>query len=55
MCLEAKWKKSTKSQYNGDCVEAKFDGEVGVRDSTNPSVELTFSANDWEVFINDLK
>lgn len=53
----AKWRKSSRSSGNGQCVEltAAVLG-VSVRDSKNPrSPILTFAASEWRGFISSVK
>ncbi|MFI7615324.1 DUF397 domain-containing protein [Nonomuraea terrae] len=53
------WRKSSYSteQSVGTCVEvAWMGGEVGVRDSKNPSgPHLTFTPDSWSAFLNAIK
>jgi hypothetical protein len=53
----ARWRKSTQSSGNGQCVEvAHLDEVVAVRDSKNPDgPTLTFSGQTWAAFIRGLK
>jgi hypothetical protein len=46
----ANWRKSTRSQANGDCVEfAELEDAVALRDSKNPSgPPLLFSHSEWQ-------
>ncbi|NNH71724.1 DUF397 domain-containing protein [Nocardia uniformis] len=49
----AKWYKSSHSSGGQDCIEVAFleSGEVGVRDSKNPSgPALTFTPTMWGAF-----
>jgi hypothetical protein len=51
---QAVWRKSTKSQDNGGCVEvADLDGDyVAVRDSKNPDgPTLMFRRDQWDAFL----
>jgi Domain of unknown function (DUF397) len=49
----AVWRKSTKSQDNGGCVEvADLEQHVAVRDAKNPEgPALVFSGEQWDAFI----
>ncbi|AEV85771.1 hypothetical protein ACWT_4749 [Actinoplanes sp. SE50] len=51
---DAQWRKSTKSNANGGCVEiAQVDGFVAIRDSRNPDREpLIFDATEWDCFLD---
>lgn len=52
------WKKSTRSNGSGDCVEVAElqDGRRLVRDSKNPSDGfLTFTTSEWRAFIEGAK
>jgi hypothetical protein len=53
----AKWRKSSHSSANGQCVEiAHLDQAVAVRDSKHPNgSELTFTYQAWATFIHELK
>jgi hypothetical protein len=50
----ASWRKSTKTQANGQCVEVARVGDViGVRDSKDPSGPmLTFTLAEFEAFLD---
>lgn len=49
------WTKSSKSE-GGNCVEAKTDGTVDVRDSKDPEGgKLGFARSDWESFLVRVK
>ena len=52
--LDSRWRKSTRSEQNGACVEARVvDGAVDVRDSKDPAgPTLRFTAGQWKAFIN---
>jgi hypothetical protein len=52
------WKKSTRSNGSGDCVEVAElpDGQRLVRDSKNPNGGLlTFTTSEWRAFIEGAK
>lgn len=54
----AVWRKSTRSNGGGDCVEVadNLAGVVAVRDSKNPTgPALVFAPAAWRTFVNDLK
>ncbi|MFE9183860.1 DUF397 domain-containing protein [Micromonospora haikouensis] len=54
----AVWRKSTRSNNGGDCVEVadNLPGIVGLRDSKDPSGPvLTFTPSSWATFIEDVK
>ena len=54
----AVWRKSTRSNNGGACVEVatNLPGIVAVRDSKNPDgPTLTVSPDDWQAFIRKLK
>ncbi|MCM4078290.1 DUF397 domain-containing protein [Paractinoplanes hotanensis] len=50
----ATWRKSTKSQQSGQCVElAKVDGAIGVRDSKEPNGPiLVFTVEEIAAFFD---
>jgi len=50
--LTEKWKKSTRSGEGGDCVEARLDGTVQVRDTKDrKGGQLGFDPADWKSFV----
>ena len=54
----AVWRKSTRSNNGGACVEVatNLPGIVAVRDSKDPDgPALTFTSDDWRAFIRRLK
>jgi hypothetical protein len=54
----AKWRKSSRSQSNGQCVEVadNLPELVGVRDSKDPSgAVLTFTPDQWRAFLAGVK
>lgn len=50
----AAWRKSTKTQQSGQCVEvARVDDAIGVRDSKNPNGPvLVFTLGEFEAFLD---
>ncbi|MCX4470737.1 DUF397 domain-containing protein [Micromonospora sp. NBC_01655] len=54
----AVWRKSTRSNNGGNCVEVadNIPGIVGLRDSKDPTGPvLTFASNAWGTFIQGVK
>jgi hypothetical protein len=54
----ARWRKSTRSSNQGNCVEVadNLPGVVYVRDSKDPDGPvLTFEPDAWRAFIEDVK
>lgn len=54
---QAQWRKSSRSNASGDCVEvADLRDVVGVRDSKNPDGSvLMFSTAEWAAFLDGVK
>ncbi len=55
---DAVWRKSTRSNNGGDCVEVadNLPGIVGLRDSKDPSgPTLTFEPRTWAHFVAGIK
>lgn len=52
-----KWRKSSHSSDDGNCVEvANLDGQRAVRDSKNPTATvLTFTTTQWTAFTTGVK
>ncbi|MGC4864002.1 DUF397 domain-containing protein [Micromonospora sp. DT53] len=52
------WRKSTRSNGSGDCVEVadSMSGLVGLRDSKDPAGPvLTFGPSAWSTFVGSVK
>lgn len=57
MNVTRRWRKSSHSAMNGNCVEARSDGErVLVRDSKNKrGPVLSFTPEEWAAFLERVK
>jgi hypothetical protein len=53
-CVEAAFRKSSRSAYNGNCTEVALGATVQVRDSKDPDGPvLEFSHGDWAAFVQE--
>lgn len=57
MMIKGEWVKSSRCGTDHSCVAVKVlnDGNVAVRDTRLPLSGLTFSADEWTVFIEGVK
>ncbi len=52
----AKWRKSSYSNGQANCVEVTFgESAVALRDSKNPNPVMTFTAHNWDAFVTALR
>lgn len=51
------WRKASQSGGQGACVEIAvfYDGTIGVRDSKNPTTNLTVTPATWTTFLANAK
>ncbi|MEH1125778.1 DUF397 domain-containing protein [Micromonospora sp. CPCC 206061] len=54
--LDGRWRTSTRSQGNGNCVEVRLsEGFVQVRDTKDrPGPTLDFTPHQWAAFVRDI-
>jgi len=50
----SRWRKSSYSGNDANCVEVRTGPAVGVRDSKHTSAILTFSQDSWTTFIAEV-
>lgn len=55
--MDAKWRKTTRSDANGNCVEvAQLTNAIAVRHSKNPAgPALVFTPDEWTAFVEGAK